>query len=155
MADLGKQGTPKAVPEAAFAENDLSKLTKSELEQAAAGVLQGLFYMIAGAIKQPHWQITEKEAVELAKAVLGCVKSLPSKQSKKIDKFLKENAPYIKLLMVSGGIFIGRISYSVQIAQLKKENDELRRNSTIAGDPIAAAAAGAGTGGVHSDDFIQ
>lgn len=162
ISDLGKQKEPKRVPDEVFEEQDFSKLTKSEIEEMAAKVLQGLFFMIAGLLKQEHWQLSNTEAVQLGKATWDCVKTLPTKQNKRLEKLLKEYAPWIKLLMVSATILGGRAALSLEMAKtarLQKENEDLRnfRRGAGAGAGNGIDTDGAGAGGFPgvSDEFIQ
>jgi hypothetical protein len=91
-----------------------------------AMVLQGLFFVPANYLQQDHWLLTDKEAVDLAKAIWGVLKTLPKNQNKKINKFLTEYAPLVKLATVGGVIIWKKMSATLEIARLKKENAELR-----------------------------
>ncbi len=148
--DLGKGGEPKAVDEKIFDEPDLSKLTKSEIESVVASVLQGVFYAIGSGLKHPHWELTNKESAELSAALWDCVKTLPAKQSKRVNKFLKEYAPWIKLLMVGGTILGSRAAVSLELEKVKRENEQLRQFNRSNAGPISADA-----GSVLTDEFIQ
>lgn len=152
LDNLGSQKEPRSVSDKELGlDADISKLSKSEIEEALAGLLQGVFVMIAGATKHEHWNLTDKESVELARAAWNYIKTLPTKQNKRFEKWLKEHAPLIKVAMVSLAILGPRFSVSLQllkIERLEKENERLRTSGTV----------GVGNGsGIEfvSDDFIS
>lgn len=155
LGDLGSQKDPKKVPDSVFDDDaDLSKLGKTEIVEVIASVLQGVFYVIAGALKHDHWLLNNRDAVELAKAAWECLKTLPSKKNKAIEKWLKENAPWVKLLVVGASIVGSRAATSLQIAQLEKQNNELR-SANITGERVGPGGFGpAGTDPILSDEFI-
>lgn len=156
LADLGSQKEPKAVDDKVFDESDLSKLSKSEIVEMVAKVLQGIFYMIAGALKQEHWLLTNREAADLGAATWECFKTLPTKQNKKLEKWLKEYAPYVKLLMVGGAIIGGRAAYSLEIAKVKRIEKQNADLGVFRGGTDNGASADNGNGGfpIATDDFI-
>lgn len=102
---------------------ELSKLTKSETVALIAVVCQALFY-IPGNLLGPGfddiWNLSDKEAAELAEAIHGCLKTLPTKQSKKVEKFLKEYAPLLRLLMVSAAAVYPRYALTMQVLNERK-----------------------------------
>jgi hypothetical protein len=124
-----KNGEPKTVKAPELEDPEISKLTKNEVVEILAGVLQGIFFVPANALNQGHWQINDREAVELANAVYGVIKTLPKNQSKKVDKFLKEYAPLVKFVMVAGSITYPRILVSVELAKQQKEAQTLEFNA--------------------------
>jgi hypothetical protein len=117
-----------------------------------AGVLQGLFFVPAQALGHKHWVLTATEAVELAKAIYDCLGTLPAKQSKKVDKFLKEYAPLVKLAIVGGSITLSRISLSVQMRQQSK--NERIATDTTGTIPNPGSTAGNGFPNGPTDDFV-
>lgn len=115
-----KQGTPKEVKGSIF---EISgKLPKGDLAELLGKVLQGLFFIPATSFGEEHsfWQLSDKEAKELAKAVLDCIETFPAKQKKKFDAFMKEYAPWLRLVVVSGAILYPRASMSLEIMREKK-----------------------------------
>ena len=156
LVDLGSNPDPKKVPDSVFEEKDLSKLSKGEIQEVAAKLLQAVFFAISQALGQEHWQLTNREAVELGAALWDCVKTLPAKQSKRIDKFLKEYAPWLKLAMVGTSILGARAATSLELMKLKKENEQLR-NGNIGTAPVGGADPGTGFGFSPgaTDEFIQ
>lgn len=154
LVDLGSQKDPKSVPDSVFEPEDLSKLSKSEIATAIAALLQGVFLMVAQGLKQEHWKLRDGEALELAKATWECLKTLPSKQNKKLEKWLKEWSPWIKLAMVAAAVMGPRASLSLEIAAKEKD---ARANAINAGAANNGNGAGADAGEWFpgTADFIQ
>lgn len=143
------QGDPVEVKESLFENSELGKLSKGETVEYLAAIAKALFYIPANLLGQDHWQLTNKEAVELADAVLGVLKTLPSKQTKKVDKFLKEYAPLIRLAMVAGLIVYSRATVSMEIykqRKLENGNRQKREFTTGTGAGPSNDVAGAGPG---------
>lgn len=159
VADLGSQSDPKTVSDKDLGfEPDLSKLTKGEIEEAAAGLLQGVFVMIAGATGHDHWRLSDKEAAELGKAAWSYIKTLPTKQNKRFEKWLKEHAPIIKLAMVTLAILGPRFSVELQMLKLRQMEAENARRGIVnsGGGAVGTTGTVADTGGViYSDEFIS
>jgi hypothetical protein len=107
-----------------------------------------VFYIVASFTQQKHWLLTKTEAIELGKASWDLIKSGPEKKSKRLEKFLKDHAPWIKFAMVFGSITIIRVSQSAELATLKKENERLRTSSGGPDSGPTVNAAGAA-------DFVQ
>lgn len=110
--------------------------------------------MIAQGLKQDHWKLRDSEALELAKATWECVKTLPSKQNKKLEKWLKEWSPWIKLAMVAAAVMGPRASLSLEMAAKEKD---ARANAIKAGAANNGNGAGTDTEWFpgHTADFIQ
>lgn len=110
--------------------------------------------MIAQGLKQEHWKLRDSEALDLAKATWECLKTLPSKQNKKLEKWLKEWSPWIKLAMVAAAVMGPRASLSLEIAAKEKD----ARANAIAGAANNGNGAGADAGEWFpggTADFIQ
>jgi hypothetical protein len=139
------QGKPKAV-KADTIIDAVGKLPKGSVEAIVAAILQGLFFvpsnMFPGAAGKV-WQLKDSEAKELAKAVLECTETLPKKQKAKVDAFLKEWGPWVKLATIGGAIMLPRIEATRAILKEQKEN-ATSNNATGTGRDVGSAAA-AGT----------
>lgn len=96
-------------PEPVDFQEEIGKLTKSEKIKAIALIIEGLFKVPAYFLKSDLWELSPKEATDLAKAVSDVLDTLPKTQSKKLDKLLKEYSPYINLLTISFAIVYPRI----------------------------------------------
>lgn len=131
-----KQGEPKNV-KADTILDAVSSLPKGSVEAIIAAVLQGIFFIPANTLGDPLgkvWTLSDREAKELAKAVIECLDTLPKKQRQNVDKLLKEWGPWIKLATVGGAIMLPRVEATREIWKLKKENERLSRNNANPGN---------------------
>lgn len=117
---------------------DFAKFSKGEKQKFAADVLTAAFDMVASVTGSPHWKLASREASDLAKAILDVIETFPAKQSKKLEKYLKEYAPYISLLMVGFTIVYPRALYTYGANG---------NNSGRASNPGDFAASGSGSSG--------
>jgi hypothetical protein len=153
LPDLKSEGKPRQVSDKVFNISDYTKLDKNEIVEVFAATGKGIFYLIGNFLGQEHqhWLLDEKEAREFGIASWNLLKSFPEKKNKRLERFLKENAPWIKFAMVVGTISFVRVSLSVEISNLRKENAQLRTNNSATG----AAATGNGSGDILDAGLIQ
>lgn len=111
-----QENAPRSVkPDQVFEDkSDFLKFTKSEKQKFAAEVLGSLFLIPANLLNAPHWELSGKESADLAKAILDVIETFPAKQSKKVEKLLKEYAPYISLLMVGFAVVYPRVMFTYE-----------------------------------------
>lgn len=126
--------------------DDYKAFTKTEAQRLLAGVLDAIFKAVGHLTKGEHWPLEAKEAADLAKAILDVSETLPKKQSQRLQKLMKEYAPYISLITVAGAIIYPRVAYAY-LERDRAANPDNYYPGGSAEDGAGASGAGSNQGG--------